>query len=46
MEHLESVEVDSVADLTVLVNVDESTATEVEVAQHALGPWQGPAWIH
>jgi len=41
IQPLENIEVDSVANLHVLVDVDESFATEVEVAQQAPGPVAG-----
>jgi len=42
MEPLKNIEVDSVADLTVPVDVDESFAEEAEVAQQVPGPLAGP----
>jgi len=44
MEHLESVDVDSVADLTVPVDIDESITftTEAEVTQQVPWPVAGP----
>ena len=42
MEHLENVEVDSIADLTVTVDVDKLVATGLEVAQQAPGHLAGP----